>query len=69
MHTLWYLSKVLQVYAVLQLGKIILVFPELCHSCYACSELCPAQALPMQPKKMGELTESKIFTLSKVDWI
>ncbi|MCK5087592.1 MAG: 4Fe-4S binding protein, partial [Melioribacteraceae bacterium] len=27
--------------AILLLDPIITVFPELCHSCYACSELCP----------------------------
>ena len=32
-----------------------MVFPELCHGCYACSELCPMDALPMKKKKMGEL--------------
>ena len=53
-------QNVCKFHAVLQLGKIILVFPELCHSCYACSELCPAQDLPMQPKKMGELTEYEV---------
>lgn len=38
-----------------QLGTFIAVFKELCHSCYACSELCPVGDLPMQPHKMGEL--------------
>ncbi len=47
-------------HAILQLGKSIVVFPELCHSCYACSALCPTQALPMQPEKIGELTEYQI---------
>jgi MinD superfamily P-loop ATPase len=42
-------------HAVVQLGKVISVFKELCHSCYACSELCPSQALPMQKHKMGEM--------------
>lgn len=42
-------------HAVIQLGKMIMVFPQLCHSCYACSELCPTSALPMIPKKIGEL--------------
>lgn len=42
-------------HAVMKLGTMVMVFPELCHSCYACSELCPAQALPMQAVKMGEL--------------
>ena len=41
--------------AVLKMGDMIMVFPELCHACYACSELCPAGSLPMIPKKMGDL--------------
>lgn len=41
--------------AIIQLGTQILVFPELCHSCFACSELCSAEALPMQKQKIGEL--------------
>jgi MinD superfamily P-loop ATPase len=32
-----------------------MVFPNLCHACYACSELCPVGALPMQQEPMGEL--------------
>ena len=49
-------QKVCNYHAVIQLGPSILVFPELCHSCYACSELCPTNALPMIPVKMGELS-------------
>ncbi len=52
--------------AVMKLGKMIMVFPELCHGCYACSELCPTNALPMIPKKMGEL---KHYKLSNIDFI
>lgn len=52
--------------AVIQLGTIILVFPELCHGCYACSELCPTSSLPMHPKKMGELRH---FENSKLSFI
>ena len=44
-------QKVCNYHAVIQLAPTILVFPELCHSCYACSELCPTDALPMIPKK------------------
>lgn len=43
--------------AIVQLGNSILVYPKLCHSCYACSELCPANALPMQPSKIGVLRD------------
>lgn len=45
--------------AVLMLGSQILVYPELCHSCYACSELCPTGALPMTPQRMGVLSHYK----------
>lgn len=41
--------------AIAQLPNKIMIFPELCHSCYACSELCPEQALPMANLKMGVL--------------
>lgn len=43
--------------AIIQLGESIMVYPKLCHSCYACSELCPVSALPMQPTKIGVLRD------------
>ncbi len=43
--------------AIVALPSEILVFPELCHSCYACSELCPTDSLPMSDKKMGYIRE------------
>ena len=42
--------------AVIQLGQEIMVFPQLCHGCYACSELCPTNSLPMIKQKMGKLS-------------
>lgn len=53
--------------AILQFGDFISVLPELCHSCYACSELCPQDALPMIPKKMGELTHQRIENLALIE--
>lgn len=50
-------QKVCNYHAVIQLGPNIIIFPELCHSCYACSELCPTDALPMIAQKTGELSE------------
>jgi len=52
--------------AIIQLGLQIKIFPQLCHSCYACSELCPSGALPMVPKKMGVL---KHFNHRNLDFI
>ncbi len=49
--------------AILKLGDRIMVLPELCHSCFACSELCPVSALPMQRKPLGVMRE---FTKGKL---
>jgi len=66
-----YCQKVCNFHAVIKLGKQIMVFPELCHSCYACSELCPTNALPMIQQKIGELKHHKLpgidFVESKLD--
>lgn len=63
-------QKVCNFNAIIQIPNRIMVFPELCHSCYACSELCPTKALPMEPKKIGTLTaykkEELIFIESKL---
>lgn len=48
-------SEICNFHAVLNLGKSIIVFDELCHSCYACIELCPNNALPAKMKKSGEI--------------
>ena len=48
-------KEVCNYHAVIQLGKQIMVFPELCHSCHACSELCPTSSLPMKEDKIGVL--------------
>lgn len=45
--------------AILQLGRHIILHAQLCHSCYACSELCPIDALPMEAVQMGTMTEAK----------
>ncbi len=42
--------------AISALPKYVIVFPELCHSCYACSDLCPAAALPMFPVRIGSIS-------------
>ena len=60
-------QKVCNFHAVIQLGEMIMVFPELCHGCYACSELCPTSSLPMIPKKMGELKRFQKGNLSFIE--
>ena len=53
--------------AIINLGTMIMVFPKLCHSCYACSELCPESALLMKPDKMGETKQFKIGNLKFIE--
>ena len=53
--------------AVIKLEDKIMVFPDLCHSCYACSELCPEDALPMIPEKMGELKHFESGDISFIE--
>ncbi|MBT3755212.1 MAG: P-loop NTPase [Candidatus Cloacimonetes bacterium] len=60
-------QKVCNFNAVMKLGEMIMVFPELCHGCYACSELCPTKSLPMIPKKMGELKHYKSGNLDFIE--
>jgi MinD superfamily P-loop ATPase len=45
--------------AIAKIFDEILVYPQLCHSCYACSELCPTDSLPMRPERIGEITHYK----------
>ena len=59
-------QSVCNYHAVINIVDMIMVFPELCHSCYACSELCPTDSLPMIKKKMGEL---KHFKAKKLDFV
>lgn len=54
------------------LGISVMIFPELCHSCYACSDLCPEDALPMVPLRMGmtkryHVNENLQFMESRID--
>lgn len=60
-------TKICQFHAIIQLGPSIFIFPELCHSCHACSELCPEDALPMTGRKIGELRESQAGNLHFIE--
>ena len=57
--------------SIVRIASEILVFKELCHSCYACSELCPEGALPMKANRMGVTRASQsgrlVFVDSKLD--
>jgi MinD superfamily P-loop ATPase len=60
-------TKVCNYHAVIHLGPSIVAFPELCHSCYACSELCPEAALPMVQNRTGILSEFRTGNLHFIE--
>lgn len=60
-------QKVCNYHAVVQLGPSIMVFPELCHGCYACSDLCPTGALPMTKKRNGLLRDYSLNNLHFIE--
>lgn len=60
-------QEVCNFHAIIKLSDQIMLFPELCHSCYACSELCPTSALPMVPQKMGEMKHYRNGNMSFVE--
>ncbi len=60
-------QKVCNFNAIIRLADEVITFPELCHSCYACVELCPSQALKMIPQKIGVLKRHKVGALNFVE--
>lgn len=54
-------------HAVIRLGPEIMVFKELCHSCFACSELCPTASLPMEKHQIGEISHIEDVNISFIE--
>lgn len=42
--------------ALVALDGMIVVYEKLCHSCYACTEMCPKEALPMKKSHIGDIS-------------
>jgi MinD superfamily P-loop ATPase len=55
--------------AIIRLGDQIIPFPELCHSCYACVELCPEKALVMRQERIGVLNHYRKNDLDFIEGI
>lgn len=53
--------------AITRILSEILIFPELCHSCYACTELCPTNALSMKELRMGVIKVKRLNNLDLVE--
>ena len=46
-------AKACAYHAIAVLGDSVLTFPQLCHSCGACSYLCPEKAISEEPRQTG----------------
>lgn len=53
--------------AVLSLPDSVMIFPELCHACRACSDLCPTGSLPLVPRPVGRLRHERRDLLDLVE--
>lgn len=60
-------QKVCNFNAIIHFTDNVMVFPKLCHSCYACAGLCPGKALEMKPEEIGTLTHFKISNLQFIE--
>ncbi len=59
-------SKVCEYHAIITLAKNVMVFPELCHSCYGCLEMCPTGAIGEGFKSIGEIFHTENDNLSLI---
>lgn len=52
--------------AITVVGKSLLVFPEMCHSCGGCFEVCPENALIRKERELGDVESGMSGNLSFV---
>ena len=60
-------SKVCAYGAIIRIGPELMIIDDLCHSCYACAELCPNGALTMTDRRIGKLIRSEAGNLSFIE--
>ena len=49
-------STLCQFKAISVMGKLVLIFPEMCHGCGGCFALCPEKALSRGARELGEIS-------------
>jgi MinD superfamily P-loop ATPase len=59
-------SELCEFHAIVTLPGQVLVFPELCHGCQGCLELCPEGAIEEGSKQIGEVTVRRNGALTLV---
>jgi MinD superfamily P-loop ATPase len=59
-------NDICQFNAIVAILERVLVFPDLCHGCYGCLELCPEGAIREGSKTIGNITASRDGSLTLV---
>ena len=59
-------TQVCEFHAIITLPDQVMVFPELCHSCYSCLEMCPEGAISSGTKTIGTISAEKQGPVSLV---
>ncbi|MDY6953764.1 MAG: ATP-binding protein [Thermodesulfobacteriota bacterium] len=52
-------GEICQFSAIAVIGKKVLTFPELCHSCKGCMMVCPQEAIGEKPRELGVLEKGQ----------
>jgi MinD superfamily P-loop ATPase len=52
-------AEACQFHAIAVMGKLVLVFPELCHGCGACTLACPEDVIREVPREVGMVESGK----------
>jgi len=52
-------GEICQFSAIAVIGKKVLTFPELCHSCKGCMMVCPQEAIGEKPRELGVLEKGR----------
>ena len=56
-------SQLCQFKAISVMGDMILTFPEMCHGCGGCMEICPEGAVAPGQRELGEILSGKAGTI------
>jgi len=59
-------DEICQFSAIVQMGKKVITFPEMCHGCEGCLMVCPEQAISAGARELGELIKGTAETVELV---
>jgi MinD superfamily P-loop ATPase len=61
-------EKLCQFSAIALVGKKLMVFPDMCHSCRGCEMVCPEGAVRASSRVLGQLVQGRTFQGIPLTW-